>query len=211
MGSSVTAQDLGGSYVELARIDPLMGELIDRYGEISLETRRRGRPASGAFGGLIRIVVGQQVSTAAARTIHGRFLEIVGSEDPSPPEVLAIGEEIRAAGLSGRKVTYILDLALAVEQGELDLESLDQMGDAEVIEAISAQRGFGVWSAEMFLISQLQRPDVLSGGDLGIRRGIQTALGLEEPPTPEEAIRDRREMVATPKPRFPLSVARGQR
>jgi len=172
----------------LAAADPTMAALIERVGELDLRTRLRRRaeerPAD-AYGALLRAIVGQQLSTKAARTIHRRLLERFGGRTPSPAELLATPEEeLRAVGLSGRKVEYARDLARHVLDGELELERLAELPDEEVIAEIVAVRGLGRWTAEMFLIFHLERPDVLSGGDLGIRRAIQVEYGLDEMPTP---------------------------
>ena len=171
----------------LAAADPVMAGLIERLGERSVIQRRRGAPKPDAYGALLRTVVGQQISTAAARTIYGRVLDIFGGRTPSPRQLLETSEDdLRAAGLSRPKVGYIRDLAAHVESGELEIDRLDELSDEEVIEEIVAVRGFGRWSAEMFLIFHLERPDVISGGDLGIRRAIQIGLGMAEMPTPAE-------------------------
>ena len=174
---------------ELAASDPVMAELVERLGEWTIRDRRRGVPKPDAYGALLRTIVGQQLSTKAARTIHERVLGLFGGRTPTPEELLAVSEEdLRGAGLSGRKVTYIRDLAAHVKDGELELDRLDELSDEEVIEEIVAVRGLGRWSAEMFLMFHLERPDVFSGGDLGLRRAIQVAYGLEEMPTPDEAV-----------------------
>ena len=169
-----------------------MAALIERVGEIDLATRLRRRseerPAD-ACGALLRAIVGQQLSTKAARTIYGRVLELFGGSTPSPEQLLEAEEgELRACGLSGRKVEYVRDLASHVIEGELELDRLERLSDAEVIEEIVAVRGLGVWTAEMFLIFHLERPDVLSGGDLGIRKAVQIEYGLSEMPTPARVI-----------------------
>lgn len=176
----------------LAASGPEMAAVIERVGEIDLATRLRRRaeqrPAD-AYGALLRTIVGQQLSTKAARTIHGRVLELFGGATPSPEQLLEASEEdLRAAGLSGRKVTYIRDLAEHVLSGELELDRLGELADEEAIEEIVAVRGLGRWSAEMFLLFHLERPDVLSGGDLGIRKAIQVAWELEEMPSPEAVL-----------------------
>lgn len=173
---------------QLAASDPTMAALIDRLGKIDiatrLERRREERPAD-AYGALLRAIVGQQLSTKAARTIYGRVLEIFDGSTPSPEQLLEADEaDLRGAGLSGRKVEYVRDLASHVIEGELELDRLDQLGDEQVIEEIVAVRGLGAWTAEMFLIFHLERPDVLSGGDLGIRKAVQIEYGLKEMPTP---------------------------
>jgi DNA-3-methyladenine glycosylase II len=177
----------------LAASDPTMAALIDRIGKIDLPTRlaRRGeeRPAD-AYGALLRAIVGQQLSTKAARTIYLRVLDLFDGQTPSPEQLLEASEtDLRGAGLSGRKVEYIRDLATHVIDGELELDRLDDLGDEEAIEEIVAVRGLGRWTAEMFLMFHLQRPDILSGGDLGIRKAIRIEYGLEEMPEPEEVLK----------------------
>jgi len=177
---------------QLAAADPTMAALIERVGAIDLETRLRRRseerPAD-AYGALLRAIVGQQLSTKAARTIYGRILELFDGTTPAPEQLLEAEEaDLRAAGLSGRKVEYVRDLASHVIEGELELDKLDTLSDEEAIEEIVAVRGLGVWTAEMFLLFHLERPDVLSGGDLGIRKAVQIEYGLEEMPAPAKVI-----------------------
>jgi 3-methyladenine DNA glycosylase/8-oxoguanine DNA glycosylase len=176
----------------LAAADPAMAELIERVGTIDLATRLRRRSEErppDAYGALLRAIVGQQLSTKAARTIYLRVIDIFDGTTPSPEQLLEASEEdLRGAGLSGRKVEYVRDLAGHVLSGELELDRLDELGDEEAIEEIVAVRGLGRWTAEMFLIFHLERPDVLSGGDLGIRKAVQIEYGLEEMPTPERVL-----------------------
>jgi DNA-3-methyladenine glycosylase II len=176
----------------LADSGPEMAAVIERVGEIDLATRlarRAERRPADAYGALLRTIVGQQLSTKAARTIHGRVLELFGGATPSPEQLLEASEEdLRGAGLSGRKVTYIRDLAEHVLSGELELDRLGELSDEQAIEEIVAVRGLGRWSAEMFLIFHLERPDVLSGGDLGIRKAIQVGWELEQMPSPEAVL-----------------------
>jgi DNA-3-methyladenine glycosylase II len=176
----------------LAEADPTMAALIARVGKVDLPTRLRRRneerPAD-AYGALLRGIVGQQLSTKAARTIYGRVLDLFDGETPSPSQLLDVREEdLRAAGLSGRKTEYVRDLASHVIAGELELDRLEELSDEEVIEEIVAVRGLGQWTAEMFLIFHLERPDVLSGGDLGIRKAVQIEYGLAEMPTPTRVL-----------------------
>ncbi len=176
----------------LAASDPTMAALIERVGEIDLATRLRRRseerPAD-AYGALLRAIVGQQLSTKAARTIYLRVLDLFDGSTPSPEQLLeASTEDLRGAGLSGRKVEYVRDLASHVLSGELELDRLDDLEDEEAIEELVAVRGLGRWTAEMFLIFHLERPDVLSGGDLGIRKAVQFEYGLEEMPKPERVL-----------------------
>lgn len=176
----------------LAATDPTMAALIERIGKIDLETRLRRRSEEAppdAYGALLRAIVGQQLSTKAARTIYRRVVELFGGTTPSPRQLLDAQEaDLRGAGLSGRKVEYVQDLARHVLSGELELDRLEQLDDEAVIAEIVAVRGLGRWTAEMFLIFHLQRPDVLSGGDLGIRKAIQIEYGLEAMPTPQEVV-----------------------
>ncbi len=179
-----------GAHAALAASDPVMAELIAENGEMSLERRRRGRPQGDAYGTLLRTVIGQQLSAKAAFTIHGRVLALYGGRHPTPEELLATPEEdLRGCGLSGRKVEYMRSLAEHVRDGSLELEKLEELSDDEVIEEIVAVRGFGEWSAQMFLMFFLERPDVLPTGDLGIRKAVQVRYGLDELPKPGELTR----------------------
>ena len=176
----------------LAASDPTMAALVERVGKIDLATRlkrrQEERPAD-AYGALLRAIVGQQLSTKAARTIYLRVLELFGGATPSPEQLLEASEaDLRACGLSGRKTEYVRDLAAHVISGELELDRLEELSDEDVIEEIVAVRGLGQWTAEMFLLFHLQRPDVLSGGDLGIRKAIQVEYGLEEMPPPKRVL-----------------------
>jgi DNA-3-methyladenine glycosylase II len=176
----------------LAAADPTMGALIERIGPIDIATRlqrRKEERPNDAYGALLRAIVGQQLSTKAARTIYLRVLDLFDGETPSPEQLLEAGEEdLRAAGLSGRKTEYVRDLASHVLDGELELDRLEELGDEEVIEEIVAVRGLGQWTAEMFLLFHLERPDVLSGGDLGIRKAIQIEYDLGEMPPPKRVV-----------------------
>jgi DNA-3-methyladenine glycosylase II len=154
-----------------------------------LPNSRDGRPQPGDhYGALVRAIVGQQLSVLAARAIYGRLTARFGGRPPTPAEILADDPEgLRAAaGLSHAKVGFLRSLAEHVISGELDLERLDALGDEEVIAELVAVKGLGTWSAHMFLMFQLERPDVLAVGDLGIRRAIERAYGLDRLPTPVE-------------------------
>jgi DNA-3-methyladenine glycosylase II len=166
----------------LRKADDVMAALIAAHGPLDHDKRRRGRPHD-AYGALVRSIVGQQLSTKAARTIYERLTEIFGGRTPTPRELLEIDPElIRAAGLSRAKVAYLRDLAEHVEDGELDLQSLPELDDDEVSAQLTAIKGLGQWTVDMFLIFHLGRADVLPIGDLGIRRAVQIQYDLKELP-----------------------------
>jgi DNA-3-methyladenine glycosylase II len=170
----------------LRRKDPVMRELIKRLGKLDMEARRRGRPAD-AYGALLRSIVGQQLSTKAARSIYDRVTALFGGKTPTPEELLAYDpEELRGAGLSRAKVAYMRSLAEHVIDGSLELERLHELSDEEITAELTAVKGLGVWTAHMFLIFHLQRPDVLPVGDLGVRNAAKQLYGLDELPKPAE-------------------------
>jgi DNA-3-methyladenine glycosylase II len=143
---------------------------------------RDGRPdPDDHYGALVRAIVGQQLSVHAARAIYGRLTERFGGRPPTPQELLAEEPEaFRAAvGLSRAKVAFLKSLAEHVVSGELELERMDELSDEEVTAKLVAVKGLGAWTVHMFLMFQLERPDVLPVGDLGIRRAIERAYGLD--------------------------------
>jgi DNA-3-methyladenine glycosylase II len=150
-----------------------------------LERGRGGRPElEDHYGALVRSIVGQQLSVLAARAIYGRLTARFGDRPPTPQEILADEpEELRAAaGLSRAKVGFLRSLAEHVISGQLELERLDDLEEGEVIAELVAVKGLGIWTAHMFLMFHLERPDVLAVGDLGIRRAIERAYALDELP-----------------------------
>jgi DNA-3-methyladenine glycosylase II len=170
----------------LRAADDTLRRIIDERGELDTEARTRGRPAD-AYGALLRSIVGQQLSTKAARSIYGRLLELFGGSTPSPQELLdADPEAVRAVGLSNAKVRYVRSLAEHVLSGELELDRLSDLSDEEVMREVTAVKGLGQWTAHMFLMFHLGRPDVLPVGDLGVRRAVERAYGLEGLPSAEE-------------------------
>jgi len=163
-----------------------MRELIKRLGPLDPEARRRGRP-SDAYGTLLRSIVGQQLSTKAARTIYERMTQLWGGKTPTPQQLLdADPDAIRAAGLSRPKIAYLRSLAEHVLAGDLELDRLDELSDDEITAKLTAVKGLGRWTADMFLIFYLNRPDVLPVGDLGVRRAIETVYELPSIPAAEE-------------------------
>ena len=130
--------------------DPVMAALVDRVGPLDHDARRRGRP-DDAYGSLVRTIVGQQLSTKAARTIYARLDALFGDRPPTPAELLAAEDEVlREVGLSRQKIGYLRDLAARVRSGELELHALQELTDEEVSREITAVKGLGRWSADMF-------------------------------------------------------------
>lgn len=161
---------------KLLSADPRLAEVIKRAGKARPDFTPRDPLAA-----LVRALVSQQLSTKAADTIHKRVLLLMPSL--TAQHLLRVNPaDLRAAGLSGQKVSYLRDLAERVADGRLDLSSLGDRPDDEVIEAIVAVKGFGRWSAQMFLMFCLHRPDVLPTGDLGIVKGMQGVLGMKRRP-----------------------------
>jgi len=158
----------------------VLAGIIDASGPLG--DAREGRPErDDHYGALVRAIVGQQLSVHAARAIYGRLTARFGDRTPTPEEILAVDpEELRAAaGLSRAKVGFLRSLAEHVISGELELARMEDLADEEVISELVAVKGLGTWSAQMFLMFHLQRPDVLPVGDLGIRRAIERAYGFD--------------------------------
>jgi DNA-3-methyladenine glycosylase II len=157
-------------------------------GAPSLE-RDASRPAAGDhYGALVRAIIGQQLSVAAARAIYGRLIETFDGRPPTPQELLDQDPELlrSAVGLSRAKAAFLRSLAEHVLSGELELDALHALGDDEIVAELTAVKGIGEWSAHMFLMFQLERPDVLAVGDLGIRRAVERAYGLPDLPSAAE-------------------------
>lgn len=174
----------------LMRRDPRLAEVIRRVG-----SRRPVPRSADPFRALVRAVLSQQLSGKAAETIERRVHALAGGADALTPAVL-LGldvDALRAAGVSRPKISYLRDLAAHIGDGRLDLHGLRERTDAEIIEAITAIKGFGRWSAEMFLMFALHRPDVFPVGDLGIVKGIQKLAGMKRRPKPRtmERLADR--------------------
>ncbi|TNE64288.1 MAG: DNA-3-methyladenine glycosylase 2 family protein [Alphaproteobacteria bacterium] len=142
------------------------------------EERRRGRD----FATMLRVIVGQQLSTKAAATIAARVETLVGL--PVTPERVALvaDADLRTAGLSWQKITYVRSLCATVADGTLDFDALPHMPDAEIVSAITAVKGLGVWSAHMFMMFSLGRTDVWPVGDLAVRVGVGRIVGLQDRP-----------------------------
>ncbi len=169
----------------LVAADAVLAAIVERIGSLDLEARRRGRP-DDSYGALVRSITGQQLSVKAARTIYLRLADLYGGRTPTPAELLATDpDDLRAVGLSYQKAAYLRDLAEKVERGELDLETLPSLDDRAVAAMLTAVKGLGQWTADMFLMFHLGRQDVLPVGDLGIRKAAEIQYGLRKLPSPD--------------------------
>jgi DNA-3-methyladenine glycosylase II len=161
----------------LARRDPILKKLIASVGPCAIKQNPDG------FAALARSIIAQQISTKAAASIHSRLLETLGGAGLVPTAILAHSDEsLRAAGLSASKVRSLRDLAEKVHSGMVPLDRLPDMDDEAVIDALLPVRGIGRWTAQMYLIFSLGRPDVLPVDDLGLRAGVQDLYEMEELP-----------------------------
>ena len=177
----MTSTDYTRARRALMRRDPVIATLIRQHGECGLASSQRSDP----FHALLHAIIAQQLSTKAARTIEGRFTALFGGS-PTPRAVAdASDEQLRAVGLSPQKLKYLHDLCARILDGSLRLEVLESLPDAEVITALTSVKGIGRWTAEMFLMFRLHRPDVLPVGDLGIVKAVQRAYKLRTLPSPE--------------------------
>ena len=180
--SAVRAAD-----AHLLRADPVLAGLIEGHGgPLPDGTDSRGRPPD-VYGALLRSITGQQLSVRAARAIWERFVARYDGRTPTPEEVLADDPDAMrtAAGFSRAKTASLRSLAQHILDGELELDRLAALDDAEVERDLVAVKGIGPWTAHMFLMFTLHRPDVLPVGDQGIRNAVMRAYGLEAPPGPE--------------------------
>jgi len=165
----------------LRRVDPHLRAIIDRIGPCRLE------PHLDRFGALVRSIISQQISSKAAISINQR-LTTIGGEPHRPRRLIELGEaSLRSVGLSSAKARYVLNLAEAVASGQVPLDEIDDSWDEPtIVETLTSVKGIGVWTAEMFLIFVLNRPDVLPASDLGIRAALKDRHGLVELPKPRE-------------------------
>lgn len=167
----------------LSAADPAMARVIARVGPCTLVRRR---VAGGSFGALARAVCYQQLAGAAAAAIHGRFAALYGGRPTAEAVAATPPEVLRTVGLSAAKAASIRDLAARVHDNSVRLDGWSRLSDDAVIERLTTVRGIGPWTAQMFLIFQLNRPDVWPTGDLGVRAGYGRIHGLAKPPTPKE-------------------------
>lgn len=164
----------GGKEIKhLRKSDPVLGEAIEEIGMIERKIN------DNVFEATISSVIGQQVSTVAANTVTKRLIELIGTISPENLRDADI-EDIQKCGMTFRKAGYIKGIANSALSKEIDFNNLHKLNNEEVIKKLSSLHGVGEWTAEMILISALQRPDIVSFEDLGIRRGMKVLYGLEE-------------------------------
>ncbi|HEV8604860.1 MAG TPA: hypothetical protein VGQ99_05810, partial [Tepidisphaeraceae bacterium] len=165
----------------LARVDPTLGAVIERVGPCTL------RPGRDCFGALCKAIISQQISGPVAIAISGRFKKLFPRSRPAAGHLLTLSDEqLRSVGLSRQKASYLRDLARHFAEGKVPVRRFAKMSDEEIIESLIPIKGIGRWTAEMFLIFVLNRPDLLPVDDLGVRKGFQKVYGLRgEPSAPK--------------------------
>jgi DNA-3-methyladenine glycosylase II len=169
----------------LRAADPVLARMLDALGPPPARA-----PTGDPYGALMRVICGQQLSVTAARAIYGRLLERYGGRPPTPEDVLAEDPDLLrpAVGLSRAKTVSLRSLAQHVVDGELELDRLGELDDEALIAELTAVKGIGEWTAQIFLMFELARPDVLAVGDLGIRRAVERAYGLDGLPEREALV-----------------------
>ena len=185
--TSLTAEGYDRARRFLMRRDPILAGAIKRIGPCLMADRQRKDHLSA----LVGAIVSQQLSTKAATTIFGRFVALFpGGAIPDAAAIAAQSDAaLRSVGLSGQKVGYLRDLSARIADGRLRLDELDDLPDADVIERLTSVKGFGRWTAEMFLMFRLHRPDVLPAADLGIVNAIQRLYRLRKRPDAKRILR----------------------
>ena len=176
---ALTSDDYVRARRLLMRRDPLLAAAIRHIGPCGLAARQH----TDHLTALARAIVGQQLSGKAAATIFDRFLALFADRTITAPAITALDDKtLRAVGLSGQKVSYLRDLCARINNGTLQLDELEALGDEDVIARLVAVRGFGRWTAQMFLMFRLHRPDVLPVADLGITKAVQNIYKLRKRP-----------------------------
>lgn len=180
MNFSLSTTDIESSLDHLAKNDKDIAKAIELVGYPGERTNPQG------FNTVLRVIVGQQLSVKAAASIWTRVQDLAG-ETASPEDYDKLSdEELRAAGLSRQKINYVRSLCETVKGGILDFDLLADQSDEDAIKAITAVKGLGVWSAHMYLMFSLGRPDIMPVGDLAVRVGIGRIVGLEDRPTEKQ-------------------------
>ena len=180
---ALTGREIETARRHLRKADGVMREIIDRVGPVKLRLERN------RFAMLVRSIISQQISTAAARSIRRRLEELLAPGMITPADIVKLkAHQLRSVGLSGQKVSYIQDLAEKVHSGEVSLQQIGRLTDERIIEQLTQVRGIGHWTAQMFLMFSLGRPDVFPHGDLGIRSAIRNEYGLDELPDRQQSM-----------------------
>lgn len=166
----------------VVKADPAFKRIVAAAGPLAMRD-----PLADPFNALVRAIVFQQLAGKAASAIHGRLIALFNGSQPAPETLLALAPEaLRGAGLSGSKQAALVDLATRFMDGTVPVHDLDGLSDDEIVERLTRVRGIGRWTAEMFLMFQMQRPDVWPVDDFGVRNGWGRIHKLEKPPTPKE-------------------------
>jgi DNA-3-methyladenine glycosylase II len=176
--AAATSLDDPGAAALVAAADPMLAAFVRRAGPYA---PRHGQ--GDALASLARAIVFQQLATRAAAAIHGRFVEAIGGTVTAPAILATPPEVLRAAGLSGSKTTSLIDLATKTHDGTVPLAGIEALSDDEIVARLTTVRGIGRWTAEMFLLFELRRPDVWPVDDLGVRHGWSLIHDLPEPIT----------------------------
>jgi DNA-3-methyladenine glycosylase II len=186
-----TALSNTAPYQALSSAEPNFQSLIERYGELDpFVWHDGGRTGDSKFAAMAVHIIGQQISMIVTFIVYDRLAAAAGGV-PTPEVILKLGPDaMRGFGLSRAKADYLIDLSERQLDGRLDIENLGRLTDGEAVARLVEVKGIGIWSAEMFLIHQLHRPDVFPSGDVGLRKGVQRAWDLAELPTPDR-VRER--------------------
>lgn len=176
-------EDIRRARRHLRAADPVMKRMIDAVGPFTLRLYR------DRFGLLVRSIISQQISTSAARSIRGRLQELAGPNGLTATNLVRFtGDQLRSAGLSPQKTAYVTDLSRRVNDGTVNLRQIGRLADERVIEQLTRVKGIGRWTAQMFLIFSLGRPDVFPHDDLGVRTAIRDQYGLDDLPNKETSL-----------------------
>jgi DNA-3-methyladenine glycosylase II len=177
----MTTTDYAKARRLLVRRDPVIAGLIKRHGPCGLANRQH----EDAFKALTHAIISQQLSTKAAATIARRFDALFDGHPTASAIARLNDDQLRAVGLSSQKIRYMRDLSAKVADGSVPLDNVNELADEDVIESLTRVKGIGRWTAEMFLMFRLHRPDVLPVDDLGILKAVQRAYGLRKMPRPD--------------------------
>ena len=186
VGRPLSADEYLSAPKLLARRDPVLGTMIKRIGACGLLSRHQPHH----FTALARAIVGQQLSSKAAATIFSRFVALFPDGRVNAARIAELDDvTLRSVGLSGQKLRYLRDLSERVLDGRLNLDELETLPDEEIVARLTAVKGFGRWTAEMFLMFRLNRGDVLPVADLGIANAVQKLYGLKKRPDAKKLLK----------------------